>query len=309
MHHFIIRFTLDGPHVAKCVLCLDQFVSNISAFELAEQNQYWAVDLFSADTPKQDWINQLCNLLDQQAIKYRLNIYKQTPKDWLAGTLEGFEKIRIGGFNIIPSADQNTIYHHGLKTNRWNILLPPGMAFGTGHHMTTRHCLKAIEWCAKKHPYSPILQDQTTLSKHKLEIGDIGCGTGILAIACANIWPHANIYASDVDVHAIHIAQDNINHNRLAHRIKCFNAYALTHHRWQRSNKFNLLISNILMKPILRLIPQIAKRLDNKGRWIASGLLDKQAKAVISRSTKHKLHLLHQYKNDGWATLIFERLT
>ncbi len=138
-----------------------------------------------------------------------------------------------------------------------NIILDPGMAFGTGSHQTTALCL---EWLDNN------VQPNTTVI-------DYGCGSGILAIAAAKLGA-SEIYATDIDPDALAVTTENAKNNNI-HNLQICTPKKLLH------IKSYLLIANILANPLIELAPQLAKLIKPKGKLVLSGLLNDQADSII----------------------------
>ena len=137
------------------------------------------------------------------------------------------------------------------------------MAFGTGHHGTTVGCLKALDRIAR-----------TGLAATNAI--DVGTGTGVLAMAAARLWP-ARIVASDIDRVAVETARFNARANGLGPRIACIHAPGLLHPRLMAGAPYDLLMANILARPLKRLAPDFAAVTAPGARVILSGILNRQA--------------------------------
>jgi ribosomal protein L11 methyltransferase len=167
------------------------------------------------------------------------------------------------------------------------------MAFGTGHHGTTLGCLRALDQLA----------DQGFSATR---VADIGCGTAVLAMAAAHLWPDAVILASDIDTQAVQVAAANVAANALSGRVECleaagFDAPALA------AGGFDLIFDNILKGPLIELAPPMA--LANRGGGVAilSGILNPQADEVLGHYLAAGYSLLHRGEIVDWTTLVLRR--
>jgi ribosomal protein L11 methyltransferase len=135
---------------------------------------------------------------------------------------------------------------------------------------------------------------------------DIGCGTGVLAIAMARLW-RSRILAADIDPVAVAVARDNARINHAASSIRAVIADGLTHHIVRAAAPFELIVANILAGPLTRLASAIAGSLAPSGFVLLSGLLRWQENLVLSyyRSNGLKLRALERDRN--WSALLLER--
>lgn len=165
--------------------------------------------------------------------------------------------------------------------------LDPGMAFGTGHHPTTRMCLEELE--RRLRPGMHVL--------------DLGTGSGILAIAAAKL-SAASVLALDVDSAAIKAAGDNIRHNRVARKVRLF-AGTLPNPK-VLPGSMDLVVANITARAIAEVAQPIAEALAPGGVLIASGIImERQAEA---ETALQGVMLIRERRTDGdWVTLVAER--
>ena len=193
-------------------------------------------------------------------------------QDWVQVTQSQFDPIKIHArLWIVPS------WHDAPDPSAINLLIDPGMAFGTGSHPTTRLCL---EW----------LIDSVRNGNSLL---DYGCGSGILAIAGAKLGAH-DVVGVEIDDHAIAAARRNGEQNHVAINVR--------HSSEMFPEKFMLVIANILTNPLCLLAPLLAGRLAPGGRIALSGILESQASRVIEAYAPH-LPLRIGAVSEGWCRL------
>ena len=156
---------------------------------------------------------------------------------------------------------------------RINFEIDAALAFGTGQHATTSGCLAAL--------------DKLELEGARFDnIADIGTGTGLLAFAALALWPEAKCIATDIDRIAIDVARENaaINGVKLGHGpgevLLAWRTDGIADAR--RPGPFDLIIANILAGPLIELAVNFASALKAGGNIILAGLLDTQAKMVVS---------------------------
>ena len=162
------------------------------------------------------------------------------------------------------------------------------MAFGTGHHGTTKGCLLALDNLIAK-------------GKKIDDVIDIGCGTAVLAMAAAKV-SSSKVIASDVDQVAVEVALANLKANKLENRIACFQATGFEHTQIKSNAPFDLIFANILKLPLIHLAPSIRKYLKSNGHAIISGILDAQAVEIIEVYLQNKLEVLDRIDIDEWVT-------
>lgn len=167
------------------------------------------------------------------------------------------------------------------------------MAFGTGHHGTTLGCLRALDRLA---------QDGMV----GLSVADIGCGTAVLAMAAAQIWPNP-VLASDIDEVAVEVARANAVANGLADRVICVEAAGFDHPALASRAPFDLIFANILKGPLVALAPDMADALAPEGRAILSGILNEQAQDVIDVYAQSGINLIHKEQIGDWTTLTVQK--
>ena len=168
------------------------------------------------------------------------------------------------------------------------------MAFGTGHHGTTKGCLLALE------------QLITDGFKAKNVI-DVGCGTAVLAMAAARIFS-ANVIASDIDSVAHSVAKMNILANGLDRNIQCFEASGFAHEQIKTKNPFDLIFANILLAPLLAIATDISKYSLSGGYVVLSGILSEQAELVVNKYTGVGFSLSNKIEIGEWVTIIFRKI-
>lgn len=167
------------------------------------------------------------------------------------------------------------------------------MAFGTGHHGTTQGCLRALDRLA----------GQGFVGRRVL---DLGCGSAVLAMAAARIWP-GEFLASDIDAVAVEVAQANVVANGLDGRVRCIEAEGLEHPALREGAPYDLIFANILKGPLLALAPGITQSLAPGGKVILSGLLNEQAAEVIAVYSALGNSVDHHEEIGDWSTLTMSK--
>lgn len=208
--------------------------------------------------------------------------------DWVEENQKSFEPISAGRFFVHPSD-----WAGRAPSGAWPVAMDAGMAFGTGSHATTRGCLLMLDRLAKARRPSRIL--------------DLGSGTGILAIGAAHAFRNAAIIASDIDWQAVLVCRDNCRANGAGGRIAAVQATGMAHPAIARRAPYDLILANILARPLCDLARAVSSALARPGDLILSGLLAEQIPMVLSAYRRHGLHLSSRQVIDGWATLHLRR--
>lgn len=208
--------------------------------------------------------------------------------DWIKLSQEGLPPVRAGRFFVYGAHDAGEAPRGVIP-----ICIEAGMAFGTGHHETTALCLAIISNLSKRRRFANVL--------------DLGCGTGVLAIAASKLW-HSRVLASDIDSTATAIARENARDNRAAVSVEIATAEGLFHPAINRRAPFDLILANILAAPLTQLAPQIVRALALGGVAVLSGLLTWQENLVLSFYRPHGLVLRERLRDGPWSAVVLERV-
>ena len=261
--------------------------SAVAAFEQGDdtgEKGNWLVEIYFAEKPDEEAVGDLVALVAGKVAASSMRFEALDAKDWVASSLEGLKPIRAGRFLVHGGHDRSSVL-----ANDVGIEIEASLAFGTGHHGTTRGCLLALDSILRQGRPARVL--------------DVGTGTGVLAIAAAKVLK-AGIVAGDIDPVAIEVARQNARQNGVASRLRFYCAPGLRHPLAARPWSFDLILANILAKPLARLSPALAGALSPQGRLVVSGLLEGDVATVLSAFRRHGLHLERRYLLEGWATLI-----
>ncbi|MER9230932.1 50S ribosomal protein L11 methyltransferase [Mesorhizobium sp. M0622] len=207
--------------------------------------------------------------------------------DWVARSLEGLKPVRAGRFFVHGAHDRRKRHSGELA-----IEIEAGLAFGTGHHGTTAGCLEMLE--------------QVVRREHPRNALDLGTGSAVLAIAVARL-AHISVLATDIDPIAVKVAAANARLNHVKALIETVAAPGFHHPIFAARAPFDLIVANILARPLMRLAPQMAGHIALGGSIVLSGILDRQRDAVIAAYVGQKFRHVRTLHRDGWVTIHLKR--
>ena len=210
-------------------------------------------------------------------------------KDWVELSRIKFKPLKIGRFFISSS-----FYAEGAPINKVLLVINSGLAFGTGHHFTTKCCLEMILYLHEL-GFAP----RTSI--------DVGCGTGILSLATAKLFK-SRVYAVDNDRNALEVTRENIEKNSLSNLVKVFKSEGFNGSSLNAKGRYDLILANILYKPIKRLLLDFYKHLEPNGYLILSGLNKKQAKDIRNICSIINFRLVRQQSDDNWTGLLLKKI-
>ncbi|MGM0542462.1 MAG: 50S ribosomal protein L11 methyltransferase [Pseudomonadota bacterium] len=206
-------------------------------------------------------------------------------RDWEREWMEDFTPLRMGErLWIVPS------WHEPPQADGVNLVLDPGLAFGTGTHPTTALCLEWLDGLA----VNGLLDAQTVL--------DIGCGSGILAIAALKLGA-AHADGTDIDPQALQASRENAQRNHIDEA-----DLSLCYPEQLAAGDYPIVTANILAGPLVELAPTIAGHVAPGGRLALSGILANQADEVLNAYQAQGLQMDEPTVREGWVRLTGQRL-
>ena len=210
-------------------------------------------------------------------------------ENWVALSQASLPPVAAGRFIVHGSHDRKR-----FAARRNAIEIEAGEAFGTGHNATTALCLEAIDLLARRRRFGRVI--------------DLGCGSGVLAIAAARASPGACVLAVDNDPLATTVARANVRLNRVAGRVRVLDAKGFDHAMVRHAQPFDLVLANILPGPLIELAPEMRRALRRGGIAVLSGLLDHQAHEVRATYAAGGFQLVHKRSRAGWTVLVLVRI-
>lgn len=257
----------------------------IAAFESPEGR--WDVTVHFADPPNEASIRELVSLASDDTVADSIVFDSIEAKDWVKESLEGLVPVRAGRFIVHGQHDRDKV-----RPNQLGIEIEAALAFGTGHHGTTRGCL--------------IYLDYVLRAKAPKRMLDLGTGTGVLAIAAAKATKR-RVLATDIDPMSVKVARENMRLNGVGNLVDTVCATGFSSPAFGDRAPFDLILANILANPLRAMSTDMARHLTRNGMVILSGLLPHQAMSVIAAYRARGLVLRKHQIIEGWSSLLMQR--
>jgi ribosomal protein L11 methyltransferase len=208
-------------------------------------------------------------------------------RDWLAESQRKLPALRIGRYRVRGTHVEKP----RLAAGGVDLVIDAGMAFGSGHHASTAGCLAALDRLGRRPVRWPL---------------DLGCGCGILAIAIARTW-HVPVLAVDIDPVAVRVAADNARRNGVGALVRARVADGAAAPAVRAGAPFDLIVANILARPLRCMAGDVARVLDGGGVAVLAGFLEPSAQGVLAAYLAQGLRLVDRIVRDGWVTLMLAR--
>ena len=208
--------------------------------------------------------------------------------DWVAEVRRELAPITAGRFFLYGSHDADKVTEDCVP-----LLIEAAMAFGTGHHGTTQGCLQALHNLAET-------------GFQGRNVVDVGCGTAVLAMGAAKIWPGV-VLASDIDEVATDTAAANVRCNDLEGRVDVVTCAGFEDAHLRDQAPYDLIFANILKGPLIELSPDMGKSCADGGYIILSGILNEQADAIREAYSKQGFVEIEHLVIGEWSTLCFQK--
>ncbi|RAK66467.1 50S ribosomal protein L11 methyltransferase [Phenylobacterium kunshanense] len=252
-----------------------------SILEEDEERDVWRIDAFPNDPDERAAAVEILKGYPE----LRTVVEKLADADWLAMALSGLPPVRAGRFFVYGAHDKGL-----APASTVNLRIEAGAAFGTGHHGTTVGCLQAFHDLLKAQRFERVL--------------DVGCGTGVLAIAAARTGSRIAV-GTDIDAPSVRIANENAALNQCDARF--VHASGLNDQKVRAEGPYDLVFANILAPPLVALSQDIKLALKPGGIAILSGLLRTQERRVLAAYMSKGFRLVRRLHRDAWATLVLKR--
>lgn len=282
--------TLDGEEAAEALAealeKMDPEPTGVGVFEIEDGSGLWEVGAYFLEKPSEAVLDLLAMAFDAKPFAL-----SELPEiDWVAKVRRELSPVEAGRFFVFGSHDADKV-----PAGRIALQIEATVAFGTGHHGTTLGCLRALDRLVDE-GFAPA------------KVADIGCGTAVLAMAAARVFPQAQVIASDIDEVAVEVAEANVAINGLEGRLDCVEAAGFEHPRLEQAAPFDLVFANILKGPLIELAPAMAAHVAPGGLAILSGLLVVQAEAIVAAYLAQGFELKSREDLGEWCCLVMRRL-
>ncbi|VFU08902.1 50S ribosomal protein L11 methyltransferase [Methylocella tundrae] len=292
----VMRLSCDEPmarQVSDVIIeTFDPADVAVSAFEEAPttndwKSGAWIVEAYFGLPPDEANIRALIAAVAGEETAERLSFGRVETRDWVASSLEGLKPVRAGRF-VVHGAHSRA----DVRDNDIAIEVEAALAFGTGHHGTTRGCLLMLDRIARRRRPRSIL--------------DIGTGTGVLAIAAAKLFKRP-IHSGDIDPVSVAAAASNARRNGVGAFIDPVQARGAAHNALRKAAPYDLVFANILARPLRELAPDIAQLTQMGSDIVLSGLIARDVPGVLAAYRAQKMVLARRLDIDGWATLLMQK--
>ena len=259
--------------------------TGLGVFEMEDGSGLWEVGGYFDAAPDETALALLA-----AAFGARPFAVSELPEtDWVAQVRRELAPVRAGRFFLHGAHDADKV-PEGVEP----LLVEAATAFGTGHHGTTLGCLRAFDRLAAD-------------GAAPGPVADLGCGTAVLAMAAARVWPGQTVVASDIDPVAVEVAGANVAANRLSGRVQVLEAAGLDHPALAAAAPFRLVFANIVKGPLMELAPAVGAAVAPGGWAILSGLLPSQVDDVTAAyaAAGFAVHASEEIRD--WATLCLRK--
>ena len=258
--------------------------TGIGVFEIEDGSGLWEVAAYFTERPDAGALAVLSALY----LAKPFNISEIPEQDWVSKVQRELAPVLAGRFFVYGSHDADKVPEGKIP-----LLIDAAMAFGTGHHGTTKGCLEAFD---------VLLNDGFIGGK----ILDVGCGTAVLAMAAAKVLPDP-VRASDIDPVAVEVAKANVLGNALEDRVHCVVAVGFEAPEIKENGPYDLIFANILKAPLIGLAPDMSTYVAEDGYAILSGILNEQADEVIAVYERNGFNLIEKRVIVDWTTLTLSK--
>ncbi len=290
----LLRVTLDERRArAVADLIVESFEpaeAASTAFETdapwPDGGKAWAVEVYFGFEPDEADLRELVAAAAGEEAAALVEFGLTEKRDWVANALAGLAPVRAGRFLVHGAHDRDKV-----KANDIGVEIEAGLAFGTGHHGTTRGCLLHFDRLLKRRRTERVL--------------DVGCGAGVLAIAAAKALKR-KVWLGDIDPSAVEVANANARLNGVGMFARAIVSRGIEA-KGLGEGPYDVVFANILAKPLRLLAPSLAGAIARDGEAIVSGLLAADVSGVLSAWRAQGFTLRQRMDLEGWASLRLAR--
>ncbi len=285
-----VRFDLPAATPPLLLAAIENvfepFALSVSRFERRGGAQWRIEATFDVEPDAPAFARSLHAILKRDP---KLAVRRIPQRNWLAEIARQMPGVRAGRFFVHGS-------HVAGPSPRGTVALTvdPGLAFGTGHHETTAGCLRALDRLARR-------------GRRFRSVLDLGCGTGVLAMAVAHLWDDASVLAADNDPAAVTVAREAIAANDLARRIRTARSEGYRAAAVREGAPYDLVIANILAGPLIALADGLGRHTKPGSVAVLAGLLRAQEQAILEAHARVGFRLIDRRLEGDWPILVLEK--
>jgi ribosomal protein L11 methyltransferase len=287
-----VRLVAEGPESERLERLLGEAFEDegypVTREETVPYSEIWSVDTLVFDAESEEQAADLVrDALGTDAFTAPLTTsVLDLDANWIAMSEEIRHPVQAGRFYVHGSHDRHRRPPSGIS-----IEIDAEMAFGTGHHATTWCCLMALDRLLKARRFERPL--------------DLGTGTAVLAIAAARVL-RVPVIATDIDPVAVRIAARNSHLNGVGAEVRCIVADGMKARLLDTEGPYDLVLANILARPLTKLAFPVAAQLARRSVVILSGLRTIERQLVLAAWASQGLRLAFEVERDGWLALVLE---
>jgi ribosomal protein L11 methyltransferase len=286
-----VAFAASAGTAGGFAAAIEPFCHSVAWFEYKEHpdGSLWRVEGLGAHEPNRA---RLTAATAAAAVAFgvaapNLDIDILPARDWSGDSLRAFPPIRIGRYFIYGSHVKEPV-PAGVVALR----IDAGMAFGSGEHASTAGCLSVLDRLARRRRFRNAL--------------DLGCGSGILALAAAKTW-RAPVLAVDIDPEAVAVTRANAKTNKVAPLVRAAASDGYNSPAVRAARPFDLIVANVLARPLARMAGSLARHLAPGGIAVLSGVIDADGPWLVAAHRPFGLRLVRRESRDGWTALVLRR--
>jgi ribosomal protein L11 methyltransferase len=281
-----ILLSCDPQYAEKLAAALEDHVLSVSWFETKDP-LVWRIEAVTKETPDEEKFARILKVVSEElGIANPPLTFSELPeRDWLEDTWRNFPPLQIGRYYIYGSHTTPT-----PPADSVTIEINAATAFGSGEHETTTGCLLTLDNLAK----------QGRIFRKPL---DMGCGSGILAIATAKTW-NIPVVAVDNDPESVRVTANNAILNQCPDLITTYCSEGFSHPDVHAAAPFDLIVANILATPLMEMAEPLSKCLAPHGLVILSGLLTRHRQDILHAYAAHGIRLVSNRTMNDWEALL-----
>jgi ribosomal protein L11 methyltransferase len=285
-----VIFHCDPVHAAELGSILEDHVSAVSWFETIDPTVWMVEAIMTSEPDEHKFVQLLSPVCTTLGIPIPSLTSEELPEtDWLEATWRSFPPHQVGRYYIYGS-------HTSPSPPADSVILEinAATAFGSGEHETTTGCLLTLD-------------DLAAEGRKFQKPLDMGCGSGILAIAIAKTW-NVPVIAVDNDPESVRVATHNAALNQCDFLFQAFTSDGFENQEIQTQGPFDLVVANILKTPLIEMAKDISKNLTPKGLVILSGLLNRDREDVVNAYKAQGIRLHSLRTLNDWVALLLEKV-